>query len=152
EARDVVGMQMGVDRLDQLEVQLLQQLAIAVRLLQHGIEDQRLAAGTAREQVGIGAGNAVEKLAEDHGGCGVLNLITQHTILFERPPQTVFVSRMRISRNRYPPLRAAHSSNPAPAIPSAAPRLRARWSPPAGSRSRDLRSSPCSAWCCCTRR
>src|SRR6202023_2506278 len=61
-------MQVGVDRLDQLEVQLLQQLAVAVRLFQHGIEDQRLAAGAAREQVGVGAGNAVEKLAKDHGG------------------------------------------------------------------------------------
>src|SRR4051794_13895818 len=63
----MVGMQMGVDRLDQLEVELLQQLAIAFRLLQHGIENQRLAAGPACKQIGVGAGNAVEQLAKDHG-------------------------------------------------------------------------------------
>ena len=40
---------------------------IAVDLLQHGIDDQRLAAAPAGEQVGVGAGHAVEQLAEDHG-------------------------------------------------------------------------------------
>ena len=64
---DVVGVQMGVDRLDQLEVELAQQLAVAVGLFQNGIEDQRLAAGPAGHEVGIGAGNAVEELTEDHG-------------------------------------------------------------------------------------
>ncbi|MEY9287543.1 hypothetical protein ABH979_000617 [Bradyrhizobium ottawaense] len=67
EAGDVVGMQMGVDRLDQLEVELAQQLAVAIDLLQHGIEDQRLAAGAAGKDVAVGARNAVEELAEDHG-------------------------------------------------------------------------------------
>ena len=42
---DVVGVQMGVDRLDQPQIELAQQLAIAVGLFQHGIEDQCLAAG-----------------------------------------------------------------------------------------------------------
>jgi hypothetical protein len=58
---------MGVDGLDQLEVELAEQLAIAVDLLQHGIEDQRLPAGAARKDVAIGARNTVEELAEDHG-------------------------------------------------------------------------------------
>ena len=43
------------------------QLQIAVDLLQHRIDDQRLAAGAAGQQIGVGAGNAVEQLAEDHG-------------------------------------------------------------------------------------
>ena len=67
EPGDVVGVQMGVDRLDQLQVELLHQLEVAVHLLQHGVDDQRLAAAPAGEQVGVGAGHAVEELAEDHG-------------------------------------------------------------------------------------
>jgi hypothetical protein len=47
-AGDVIGMQMGVDRLDQPQVELAQELAIAVGLFEHGIEDQGLAAGAAR--------------------------------------------------------------------------------------------------------
>ena len=67
EAGDVVGMQMGIDRLDQLQIEFAQQLAVAVDLLQHGIEDQRLAAGAAGQQIAVGAGGAVEQLTEDHG-------------------------------------------------------------------------------------
>ena len=67
EAGDVVGMHVGVDRLDQLEVELPHQREIAVDLLQHRIDDQRLAAAAAGEQVRIGAGGLIEKLAEDHG-------------------------------------------------------------------------------------
>src|SRR6202012_3931766 len=66
EAGDVIGMQMRVDSLDQLEVELAQQVAIAIGLLQHGVEDQGFAAGAARQQIGVGAGNAVEELAKDH--------------------------------------------------------------------------------------
>ena len=68
EPGDVVGVQMGVDRLDQPQVELLDQLDIAVDLLQHRIDDQSLAAAPAGEQVGVGAGDAVEQLAKDHGG------------------------------------------------------------------------------------
>src|SRR6516165_1875283 len=62
----MIGMQMGIDRLDQLEIELAQELAIAVGFFQHRIEDQRLAAGAAREQIAVGAGYAVEKLAKNH--------------------------------------------------------------------------------------
>ncbi len=46
EAGDVVGVQMGVDRLHQLEVKLADKLQVAIDLLQHGIDDQRLTAAT----------------------------------------------------------------------------------------------------------
>src|SRR5215510_5797657 len=66
EAGDVVGMQVGVDRFHQLEVELTDELQIAINLLQHRIDDQRLAAAAAGDQVGVGARNTVEKLAKDH--------------------------------------------------------------------------------------
>ena len=52
---DVVGMQMGVDRLDEFQIEFAQQLAIAVDLFQHGIEDQRLASPAAGQQVAVGS-------------------------------------------------------------------------------------------------
>ena len=55
ETGDMVGMQMGVDGLDQPEIQFAQQLAVAVDLLKHRIEDQRLATGAAGEQVAVGS-------------------------------------------------------------------------------------------------
>ena len=64
---DVIGMQMGIDRLDQLEVELADELQIAIHPLQHRIDDQRLATVAAGEQIGVGAGRGVEQLAEDHG-------------------------------------------------------------------------------------
>jgi hypothetical protein len=70
---DVVGMQVCVDRLDQLEVELLHELQVAVNLLQHRIDNQCFAAATAREQIGIGARYAVEQLAEDHGSLQAIN-------------------------------------------------------------------------------
>src|SRR5271170_2639374 len=68
EAGDVVGVQMGVDRLDQPQIELLHQLEIAVDLLEHRIDDERLAAAAAGEDVAIGARDAVEQLAEDQSG------------------------------------------------------------------------------------
>jgi hypothetical protein len=68
QARDVVGMQVRVDRLDQPEVELPDQLKVAVDLLEHRIDDQRLAAAPARQQIAVGRRHAVEQLAKDHGG------------------------------------------------------------------------------------
>ncbi len=67
QARDVVGVQVGVHRLDQPEIEFAQELAVAVDLLQHGIEDQRLAAGAAGQDIAVGSRYAVEQLAKDHG-------------------------------------------------------------------------------------
>src|SRR5450759_1549824 len=69
---------MGIDRLDQPEGELAQQLAVAIDLLQHGIEDQRLAAGAACQQIAVGSRNDVEQLTKDHGWRG-LDLISDNT-------------------------------------------------------------------------
>ena len=47
---DMVGVQMRIDGLDQLEIELAHELQIAVDLLQHRIDDQRLAAMPTRER------------------------------------------------------------------------------------------------------
>ena len=60
--------------LTSLQIELAQQLAIAVDLFQHGIEDQRLAAGAAGQQIAVGAGNAVEELAKDHGDAAAFSI------------------------------------------------------------------------------
>src|SRR5262245_26475199 len=66
QAGEMVGMQMGIDRLDQSEVEFVDELDITVDLLQHRIDDQRLAPAPAGDEVGVGAGDAVEELAKNH--------------------------------------------------------------------------------------
>jgi hypothetical protein len=68
QAGEMVGMQMRIDRLDQFEVEFIDELDVPVDLLQHRIDDQRLAPAPAGDEVGVGAGNAVEELAKDHPG------------------------------------------------------------------------------------
>ena len=55
EPGDVVSVQMRVDGLYELEIEFVIEMQIAVDLLQDRIDDQRLAAAAAREQIGIGA-------------------------------------------------------------------------------------------------
>ena len=43
EPSDVIGMEMGVYSLDELQVQLAQKLEVAIHLLQHGIDDEGFA-------------------------------------------------------------------------------------------------------------
>ena len=62
----MIGVEMGVHRLHQAQLKLVQELRVALNAVQHGIDDQRLAPGVARQQVGIGAGNRIEQLAKDH--------------------------------------------------------------------------------------
>ena len=66
-ACDVVGMQVRVHRLNQLQVELFHELQIAIDLLQHRIDDQRLAARPAGEEIGVGAGCLIKELTEHHG-------------------------------------------------------------------------------------
>ena len=63
----MIGVQVGVDRLDELQLEFPDELEIAIDLLQHGIDDQRLASPPAREQIGIGSGYGIEQLAKDQG-------------------------------------------------------------------------------------
>ena len=63
---DMVGVQMRVDGLHELEIEFVNEIQIAVDLFQHRIDDQCLAAWTAREQIGIGTGHMVEELTENH--------------------------------------------------------------------------------------
>src|ERR1700735_4050557 len=65
--RAVRGVKMRIDRLDQLEFEFAEQLAIAIDPLQHGIEDHRFAARAACQEIAVGAGDAVEQLTKDHG-------------------------------------------------------------------------------------
>src|SRR6185312_9298534 len=67
EPGDVVGVQVGVDGLDQLDVEFANELQVTLDLVEHRIDDQRLAAAPTGEQIGVGARNRVEELAEDHG-------------------------------------------------------------------------------------
>jgi hypothetical protein len=62
----VIGVQVGVDRLHQLQVELADELEVAIDLFKDRIDDQRFAATAGREQVGVGAGRRVEQLTEDH--------------------------------------------------------------------------------------
>ncbi len=71
----VVGMQMRIHSLDQLQVQLAHELHVAIHLFQHGIDDQRLAAAPGGDEIGVGAGNTVEKLSENHLSTPVAGLV-----------------------------------------------------------------------------
>jgi hypothetical protein len=62
----MVSVQMRVDGFYELEIEFVNEMQIPVDLLQDRIDDQRLSARTAREQIGIGAGRLIEKLTENH--------------------------------------------------------------------------------------
>ena len=66
-AGNVVGVQVCVHRFNQPQIQLFHELQVAIDLLQHRIDDQRLAARPAGEQIGVGAGRLIKELAEYHG-------------------------------------------------------------------------------------
>jgi len=55
EPGDVVGVQVGVDGLDQLDVELANELQVTLALVAPRIDDQRLAAAPAGAQIGVGA-------------------------------------------------------------------------------------------------
>jgi len=66
ETGDVIGMQVSVDRLDELQIELAQQLQVPLHPLDHRVDEQRLPAAPAGEQVGVGARGRIEQLPEDH--------------------------------------------------------------------------------------
>jgi len=68
QTRNVICVQVSIDRFDQFQVEFLHQMQITIDLLQHGIDDQRFPACPACEQIGIGAGRLIKELTEDHPG------------------------------------------------------------------------------------
>jgi hypothetical protein len=69
EPGNVVGMQMRIDRFHETQIELTQKLQIAIDLLDHRVDDERLAATAAGEQIAVGAGDRIEQLAEYHAIC-----------------------------------------------------------------------------------
>ena len=59
-------MQMGVDGFNQFEIEFTNELEIAVHLFQDRIDDQRLAARSAGENISVSSRCAVEELTKDH--------------------------------------------------------------------------------------
>jgi hypothetical protein len=60
--RNVVGMGMSVDGLDQFDVKLSHQLEVMINFVEHGIDDKRLASATSREKIAVCATFAIEEL------------------------------------------------------------------------------------------
>ncbi len=66
-AGDVVGVGVGFHRPGQLQAVVFQAGQIALDLLVHRVDDQRLARGGIEQHVGVGAGSGVEQLNGFHG-------------------------------------------------------------------------------------
>ncbi len=68
----MVGVAVGVQRGDEREVQLAEQRVVARVLLEHRVDDHRLAGVRVAQKVGVGRRRGVEQLTEDevgkHGG------------------------------------------------------------------------------------
>ena len=66
-ARDVVGVDMGLQGRHEVQAELLDQRAVTLTLLEHGIDHDRLLRLGAAEHIGVGRRLRVEELAEqDH--------------------------------------------------------------------------------------
>ena len=65
-AGDVIGMGMGLHRPEQLQPMLAQHGQVALDLLVHRVDDERLPRGFVKQQVGVGAGAGVEQLQGVH--------------------------------------------------------------------------------------
>lgn len=63
---EVIGVDMGVERIDQLQAELVEFLEVALPGRQHWVDQHRLAGLLAAEQVGIGAGHRFEELPKNH--------------------------------------------------------------------------------------
>jgi len=64
---DVVGVDVRLDREREREAEAVQLGEVAFPGRQHRIDQQRLARFLAAEEVGVGAGDRLEQLFEDHG-------------------------------------------------------------------------------------
>ena len=61
----MVGVNMGVDGLDQLQIQFIKQLIVTIHLFQNEIDDKRPPAGPKGDQVGVGIEDFVKHLSEN---------------------------------------------------------------------------------------
>ena len=65
-SRDMIRVGMGIYDLHELEVQLIQNSDVLLHVFQDRINDQCLAAGTARNQIGISTRFGIKELSEQH--------------------------------------------------------------------------------------
>jgi hypothetical protein len=61
----MAGVNMGVDGLDQLQIQFIKQLIVTIHLFQNEIDDKRPPAGPKGDQVGEGIEDFVKHLSEN---------------------------------------------------------------------------------------
>ncbi len=66
EAGNVIGVDVGVDRFEQLEVEFVEQLKVTIDLVEDRVDNQRLAAAATGDDIGVGKRDMVEQLAEYH--------------------------------------------------------------------------------------
>src|SRR5262249_16788110 len=66
ETRDMVRMQVRVDRLHQLQIELPNELQVAIDPADDRVDDQRLARAAAGDRLAGGAGDSIEQLAKNH--------------------------------------------------------------------------------------
>ena len=64
-AGDMVGMQVCVDGLYQPEVQLLEELNVAINLFEDRVDDKRLSTVPARDEIAVGTLDAIEQLPKN---------------------------------------------------------------------------------------
>ena len=65
-AGDVIGVNVGLERRNRRESQLAQQGRIALPVLEHGIDHQRLARRGVAQKIGVGGRGGIEQLPENH--------------------------------------------------------------------------------------
>jgi hypothetical protein len=65
-AGDVIRVHVGVEHVGEREIQLLEELQVAVHQLADRIDEDRTASAFVRQEIGVSAGLTVEELAEDH--------------------------------------------------------------------------------------
>jgi hypothetical protein len=70
QAAHVIGVDVSVDRLHQLELEVLDELQIAIDPVEHRVDDQRLPAAAAADQVRVRRRDRIEQLTEDHAVSG----------------------------------------------------------------------------------
>ena len=62
----MIGMDVGFERIGQIELELLEQRKIPIDLVEHWIDEHRYPAFAAAQEIGKSAGVAVEQLTENH--------------------------------------------------------------------------------------